>query len=80
MAFGQRTKKRGSGTRDLGLPSHGAGKGSAPRNLSPAFRDRFPESMTGDVPGFVTKGTKQVKTYGLSNGDVVEYHPFPPQI
>lgn len=62
MAFANRLKKKGSGNRDLGL-SHGAGKGSAPRNMGPDFYARFPESLKGDGTGYVRHGQTLVKTF-----------------
>jgi hypothetical protein len=66
-------------TRDIGL-NHQAGKGSANRSLSKAFREgfdriQFPSQVDGS---FKRKGGKLVKTYGKTYSEKLEIvEPLP---
>lgn len=62
------TKKRGSGTRDLGLNQNG--KGSADRTDRKIFVSRFPKRLTGKVDGFIRQGSRLVKVYGARGNEV----------
>lgn len=68
------TKKRGSGSRDLGL-NHGAGKGDANRSDPALIRKRFPKSMKGNVKGFEQCGRRLVKVYGARGVNDVHLRP-----
>lgn len=46
-------RNSGPTTRDLGLRGSSAGKGDAPRNTGRAFWDNFPDTLTGNVAGFL---------------------------
>lgn len=49
-------RNSGPTTRDLGLRGAGAGKGDAPRNTGAKFRENFPDTLTGIVPGLRSVG------------------------
>lgn len=72
MAFGNRPKRKGSGSRDLGLRPSGAGKGDVSRVTNvEEYRARFPD-LDGNVQGFVKKGVRLIKRYGNADPQPLE--------
>lgn len=57
---------KGRNTRDVGLESHGAGKGDAPRNVGPAFSRNFDEidwRRDESRPASEQRGNRKVYRY-----------------
>lgn len=79
MALGRRNK---APTRDMHLPTSGAGKGDADRSDPKKFRARmllvaFP-LRTNEELGFRKVGGKLVKRYGPAAKQEIEFHAAPP--